>query len=88
MTRRRPKWIRARVRDDGTEMYLVARDFFNPLLCQAGYKPGDRVVIMSAADARELRRDAKKWRGLNPAWAEGFHVVERFKPKARKGSGS
>jgi len=58
VTRRRPKWIRGKASDVFDTALWIG--YARP----AGYKPGDAVVVMSAAEARELKRDVKSWREL------------------------
>lgn len=71
--RKRPKWIRARVERTWDGVFYVEAQ-------TPGYRPGDGVVVMSAAEARELRRKAEQWD------AHQHRVAAAF--KARKGSGS
>ena len=78
MTRRRPKWIRARVNGDPGWLEVDGRVIAVPALEPAGYRPGEAVVIMPAGEARELKRKAKGARQLVAflrGWAhQAMHV--------------
>ncbi len=68
---KRPKWIRATLVDSGN---MIAGDIWPWMppgsvsakaLDDAGYRPGDKVVVMSEAEARWLRHALKSLRELH-----------------------